>query len=169
MSSIRLHNYVQARRYFQWLVTNFSTEIQDAMLGAANDVLIPAIRQRIDANNQVFEYNLTNSIIAERQARGNTPTIKVGTYVNYAKNVEEGSNPRSIIGTPEFRRLIEWAEFKHQVRGRAARAIAAAAAHTIQRSGNKGNSFLVKTWDSVQNTYWKTVFTRVQLALNRGP
>ena len=45
----------------------------------------------------------------------------------------------------------------------------AAAAHTIQRSGNKGNSFLVKTWDSVQNTYWKTVFTRVQLALNRGP
>lgn len=169
MSRITLHNYIQARRYFQWLVTNFSQEIQDAMIQVADDFLVPQIQQQIESNDQVFKWELHNSIVAERVARGNTPSIKVGTHVDYAKNVEEGSAPRAVLNTSEFKRLIDWAEYKHQVRGRAARAIAAAAALKIEKTGNRKRSFLMKTWNRSENRYWKMVFQKVNESLNRGP
>ena len=139
------------------------------MIEAADEFLIPRIQQEIESKDQVFKWKLHNSIVAERTARGNTPSIKVGTYVDYATNVEEGSPPRAVLSTPEFKRLIEWAEYKHQVRGRTARAIAAAAARKIEKTGNRKRSFLVKTWNRSENKYWKRVFQKVNESLNRGP
>ncbi len=169
MSKIRLTNYMAWRRHFQKLVTQFPQDIQDAMMEAADGILIPAIRQQILASDQVFFGDLYWGILAEKVSLGNTPAIKVGSYEDYATNVEQGSPPRTIIGTLEFYRLIDWATTKHQLRGKAARAMAAAAARTIEGSGNKGNSFLARTWRHTQGVFWKDVFSRVNRVIKQGP
>lgn len=141
------------------LATEMPEQVVAAMYTSALRVLVPRIKDQIKENRSVYRGELHQRISVRAVLSGLNPYIEVGAIgVPYSLQVEKGRGPH----TPDYDKLVDYAEKKMGYSKERAPAIALAIMNTIKAVGTRPHPFVEPVWESSKDDYWRDVKRRLR-------
>jgi hypothetical protein len=136
------------------------------MRTSAIAVVVPAIRQRIKKQRNVFTGEWHSRMTARAGVENHVPFVDIGAFgVPYGLNLEKGSPPH----TPDFDRVLEWVRKKLKVRPKGNSAIdfvvAARMVKSIELHGTKAHAAIGPAWRVNQGRFFADFVKRMRAQL----
>lgn len=137
------------------------------MYTEAIGILVPAVRQRLRANRNVFRGQLIQRVAARYRhtVTKNSVAVEVGSLgVHYGIDVQEGTPPRT-LSPAEKKKIREWVRLKMGRRGKLLDQQTAAVIKTIESSGTKAYPYLDEAWTAAGAAFITSAIKKIEIAL----
>ena len=134
----------------------------EVLFDVINEVLVPAIRTKLEENNSIYTGKLSKAIRARIQASKTKSIVNVGPVgVPYALEVEQGSRPRTV----KRGRILRYVKAKMGLTGTDAIRVTNSIVKTIEIRGTIPHPYLVNTFDALKSKIVRTYLRRLRQRL----
>ena len=139
---------VQVERKLQQLIQRFPMIVSAALYTSSLNVLVPAMREHIKMNKNVFEGTLIQGLGARAVTtpKKNAVSVEVGALkIKHGLAIEQGQKPGR---WPDMEKMHRWARKKLGLEGAAAQSAAFFISKSIFKKGSKAYPFVMPSFES---------------------
>jgi len=160
--SVELLNVNKIRGRIRKFMVDFPHEAAEVMYTSAVAVVIPAARENLRKNKNIFTGETFNRLTARSGVKRDEIFVEVGTFgVPYGKLLEEGG-----AGTArdhDYDRILEWVRKKLRVRGDAnQKMVATRVRDSLIKNGHRPHPFLKPAWDANSARFFRDFVNRMR-------